>query len=172
MTNQSDSARIAGGTSPGLDGHIVHSALPLGVLLRYFDGTPQPPARFNRKLRDWKNSNSTGRLIEKSPPSAIGRSTYPASFVLHEGTYTSGGAPVIVVRRHYYVTTDLRFEVLELPQPGMVRVLTRWNGKDELRYLAASMADAETWAAHNRYSNLILQPVEDEPVVTRIGRAA
>ena len=25
----------------------------------------------------------------------------------------------------------------ELPQPGMVRVLTRWNGKDELQHLAS-----------------------------------
>jgi hypothetical protein len=70
------------------------------------------------------------------------------------------------------VTTDLRFEVVELPQPGMVRVLTRWNGKDELRHLAANMADAESWAARNRYSNLVLQLVEDEPVVSTIRRAA
>lgn len=172
MTHVSIPAPAAGAGAAVLDGQAVHDTVPLGALLRYFDGTPQPPARFTRKLRDWKSRNSTGRLIEKSPPSAIGASTYPAAFILHEGTYTSGGTPIIVVRCHYFVTTDLRFEILERPQPGMVRVLARWNGKDELRYFAPDMAAAEAWMQANRYSNLFLELVEDDAAPAQLGRAA
>lgn len=172
MTHASIPAPVTGAGTAVLDGQAVHDSLPLGTVLRYFDGTPQPPARFTRKLRAWQNRNSTGRLIEKSPPSAIGSSSYPASFMLHEGTYTSDDTPIIVVRCHYFVTTDLNFEILELPQPGMVRVLTRWNGKDELQHLAADMAAAEAWAERNRYSNLVLEPVEDDEVAARFRRAA
>lgn len=172
MTERTGNAPVAGATSIILDGDAVHATAPLGAVLRYFDGAPQPPARHTRKLRDWQTRNSTGRLVEKSPSAAMGGRTYPASFVLHEGTFMSGITPVLVVRRHYMVTTDLRFEVLELPQPGMVRVLTRWNGKDELKHLAANMADAESWASRNRYSNLVLQLVEDEPVISTLRRAA
>ncbi|OJU59463.1 MAG: hypothetical protein BGO08_03735 [Altererythrobacter sp. 66-12] len=155
-----------------LDGQSVHDTVPLGAVLRYFDGTPQPPARFTRKLRDWKRHNSTGRLIQKSPPSAIGASTYPAEFILHEGTYTSGGTPIIVVRCHYFVTTDLHFEILERPQPGMVRVLSRWNGRDELRHLAPDMAAAEAWMQANRYSDLVTEVVGADELPVQLRRAA
>lgn len=165
MTSDPAAARAA---TVILDGHAVHKSVPLGAVLRYFDGAPQPPARFNRKLRAWQSRNSTGRLVETSP----GSMTYPAGFVLHEGTYGSHGTPVLIVRRHYFVTTDLRFEVLELPQPGMVRVLTRWQGKEELRHLATDMAAAQAWAEQNRYSNMVLQPVDDNARATPIGRAA
>lgn len=169
MTHSSQADRPSGAVTAILDAAAVHQSVPLGAVLRYFDGAPQPPARFNRKLRDWKSRNSTGRLVEKSPAPANG--AYPAGFVLHEGTYGTDATPVLVVRCHYFITTDLRFEVLALPQPGMVRVLTRWNGKDELKHLAPDMAAAEAWAERNRYSNLVLQPVENALPV-QIGRAA
>ena len=172
MSNASDPVSGGEAAPAVLDGDAVYTDLPLGTLLRYFDGTPQPPARFTRKMRAWKGRNSTGRLIQKSPPSTIGASTYPAGFVLHEGTYSSDGTPIIVVRCHYFVTTDLHFEVVELPRPGTVRVLTRWNGKDELQVLAPDMAAAEAWAEHNRYSNLVFELVEDEALPVQIGRAA
>lgn len=168
MTHDSTATRPLAGASTMLDGHAVLTGVSLGTVLRYFDGTPQPPARHTKKLRAWQSRNNSGRLVEKSP----GTSSYPASFVLHEGTYASNGTPIIIVRRHYSVTTDLRFEILERPQPGMVRVLTRWNGKDELQHLAPDMAAAEAWAASNRYSNLVLETVEDDEAPVQLGRAA
>lgn len=160
--------RPLNGAATLLDGDAVVKAVSLGTVLRYFDDTPQPPARHSKKLRAWQSRNSSGRLVEKSP----GASSYPAGFVLHEGTYMSDGTPIIIVRRHYFVTTDLHFEVLERPQPGMVRVITRWNGKDELQHLAPDMAAAEAWAASNRYSNLVLETVGDDEVPVQLGRAA
>jgi len=155
-----------------LDGHAVYDAVPLGALIRYSDGTPRPPERFTRKLRAWKGTNGTGRLVEKSPPSALVGATYPAGFTLHEGDFASNGIIVMVVRRIYHVTTAMHFEIVELPQAGAVRLLTRWNGRDELKYLASHMAAAEAWMQRNRYSNLVTEIVgSDEPSV-QIGRAA
>jgi hypothetical protein len=171
MSNPIPHPATAGATSAVLDGHGVYDAVPIGAMLRYFDGTPQPPARFNRKLRDWQSRNGTGRLVEKSPPTTLRHSTYPASFTILQGTYGSHGVTVMVVRSIYHVTTAQHFEVIEWPQPGMVRVLHRWNGRDELKYLAPDMAAAEAWMANNRYSNLVTEVVgADAPA--DLGRAA
>ena len=51
---------------------------PLGAMIRFSDGTPQPPTRFKRKLRAWEDRNGTGRLTEKSGP-RDGRATSPCT---------------------------------------------------------------------------------------------
>src|SRR3546814_4433750 len=59
----------------------------------------------------------------------------------------------MVVTMTWHVTSPLYFEVIEAPAPGMVRVLTQWEGVDELRHLAPDMATAQSWLASHRYSN-------------------
>lgn len=155
-----------------LDGHAVFESVPLGTTLRYFDGTPQPPERHKRKVRDWKNRNGTGRLVEKIPPTTLGTSSFAAHFMLHEGSYGSNGIVVMVIRRAYQVTTNLHFEVVERPKAGMVRVLHRWNGRDELKHLAPDLATAEAWIAENGSTNLITEIVGDNELSAEIRRAA
>ncbi len=156
--------------------HIFDTA-PLGALIRYSDGQPKPPARFNKKLAAWERSNGVGRLTAKHP--AIQRTSYSsaAGFALHHGDFGSGGVIVMVVTVMYDVTSRLSFEIIERPEPCMVRVITRWNGTDELKYLAPNMTAAEAWLANNRYSNAILNVVSDDEDVgmmaaSVIGRAA
>lgn len=156
--------------------HIFDTA-PLGALIRYSDGRPKPPTRFNKKLAAWKRSNGVGRLISRNP--AVQRATYasPAGFALHHGDFASGGVIVLVVIVIYDVTSRLLFEIIERPKPGIVRVITRWNETDELKYLAPDMATAEAWLANNRYSNAILDAVSDDEgagtmAASLIGRAA
>lgn len=156
--------------------HFFDTA-PLGALIRYSDGQPKPPIRFNKKLASWERSNGVGRLIAKHP--AVERASYSsvAGFALHHGDFGSGGVIVMVVTVMYDVTSRLQFEIIERPKPGMVQVITRWNGTDELKYLAPNMAAAEAWLANNRYSNAILDVVsEDKDVGTMaasvIGRPA
>jgi hypothetical protein len=172
MSNPITSPAAAGTVPAVLDGQAVYNTVPLGAVLRYFDGTPQPPARFNRKLRDWRSRNGTGRLVEKSPPSTLGTRTYPAGFVLDQGSYGSNGVIVMTVRSHYQVTTAHHFEVIEWPPPDMVRLLHRWNGRDELKYLAPDMAAAEAWMQRNRYSNLATEVVGDDSPSIALGRVA
>lgn len=139
--------------------HIFEHA-PLGALIHFLDGTPRPPARFNRKVSAWENYNGSGRLTAKQPRRLIGNHWMPAGFQLHLGNYGSGGVTILVVTRHYQLTSPLTFEIIEVPQAGMVRVLTEWNGTIELRHLAANMATAEAWAAEHRYSGMRFEVVE------------
>ena len=154
--------------------HIYDTA-PLGSLIRFSNGEPRPPERFSRKLTAWNAQNGLGRLVERTPEQI--RPTYrsPASFCLHLGNYGSQDIIVLIVHRHYSVDSTLHFEIAERPQPGMVRVLTRFNGRDELRYLAPDMAAAERWMASNRYSNMCAEAVGNpDPVILPaiVGRAA
>lgn len=167
--NIHDPSRAA--VSSVLDGHAVVDAVPLGTTLRFFDGTPRPPERFRRKLSAWKNRNDTGRLVEKSAACTLGDRPFPATFTLHLGNYGSNGTIVMVVNRGFQATTDLRFENLERPAPGMVRVLSRRGGRVELHRLASDMAEAEAWMAKNRYCDPIAEIVGEDEAVT-LGRAA
>ena len=36
--------------------HIFDNT-PLGSIIRYSDGSPKPPARFNKKLEQWESNN-------------------------------------------------------------------------------------------------------------------
>ena len=165
-------------TSPRIFGANALSDLirtaPLGALLRYSDGQPRPPARFNKKLAAWERSNGVGRLIKKTP--AIVRPTYsiPEGFTLHYGDFDSGGVIVMVVTMTYHVTSALHFEIVEQPADGMVRVLTQWEGVDELRHLAPDMATAQSWFASHRYSNARFEVVGEEANTTLpdLGRVA
>lgn len=153
----------------------IFDAAPLGALIRYADGQPKPPARFNRKLAAWEHSNGVGRLIGKRPAVDRGSYAFPDGFALHRGDFASGGVIIMVVTMMVDVTSALHFEIIDLPNPGMVRVLTRANGEDELRYLAPDMATAQAWARDNRYSNMVFDVVGADDVGApshAIGRAA
>lgn len=147
---------------------------PLGALLRYSDGQPRPPARFNKKLAAWERTNGVGRLIKKTPTVVRPSYTMPEGFTLHHGDFGSSGIIVMVVTMTYHVTSPLHFEIVEQPAPGMVRVLTQWEGVDELRHLAPDMATAQSWFASHRYSNARFEVVGDEanPILPELGRAA
>ena len=140
--------------------HVFDTA-PLGALIRFSDGTPRPPDRFKRKLADWENRNGVGRLTRKSPAVDRGSSDYPASFALHLGSYGSGGTIVLVLTRHFLVTSGLHFAIAEMPSPGSVRVLTSYGDEDELRHLAPDMASAQAWFAVHHYSNARFDVVPD-----------
>ncbi|MBN8803624.1 MAG: hypothetical protein J0H81_00655 [Sphingopyxis terrae] len=154
----------------------IYDTAPLCSLIRFTNGEPCPPQRFNRKLRAWNNDNGMGRLIGRWPSKQFGSGhETPATFALHIGNYGSQGIVTIVVTRHYSIDSQLRFEILERPRPGMVRIITSFDGLDELRFLASDMRSAEDWIARNRYSNMRTEIVGDpDPVAlpSGIGRAA
>lgn len=158
-----------------MSAQLIYDTAPLGSLIRYSNGEPRPPERFTRKLKAWNNDNGIGRLIERSAEEI--RPTYrsPAGFCLHLGNYGSQSIIAIVVRRHYSVESALHFEIAETPRPGMVRVISSFGGREELRHLAPHMAAAEEWMARNRYSDMRAEIVPDPDLVilpSSIGRAA
>ncbi|HKX77580.1 MAG TPA: hypothetical protein VJM34_03570 [Novosphingobium sp.] len=158
-----------------MSAQLIYDTAPLGSLIRYSSGEPRPPERFTRKLKAWNNDNGIGRLIERSAEEI--RPTYrsPAGFCLHLGNYGSQGIIAIVVRRHYSVESRLHFEIVETPKPGMVRVISSFGGRDELRFLAPDLRAAEEWLERNRYSSARIEVVPDpDPVIqpSSLGRAA
>jgi hypothetical protein len=157
-----------------MSAHIVYDSAPLGSVIRYFDGTPKPPARFTRKVADWEGRNGTGRLVKKEPPRS--RATYrsPACFTLHEGEFGQGGIIVVSVRRSWSVESDLRFEIVERPKIGMVRVLRDLGNSPELLHLAKDREAAERWLASNSYGRAYLEEVSADEVGADVieGRTA
>lgn len=153
----------------------IYDTAPLGSLISYSNGKPRPPERFTRRLKAWTNDNGVGRLIERTVEEIRPTWRSPAGFCLHLGDYGSQGLIAIVVRRHYSVESTLHFEIVETPRPGMVRVLTNFGGREELRFLASDVRAAEEWLGRNRYSDARLEIVGDpDPAVlpSTLGRAA
>ena len=147
----------------------IFDAAPLGAMIRFTDGAPRPPDRFRRKLSAWQDRNDTGRLVEKCPGRDTGAREYPATFTLHMATYGGNGTIVLIVNRTFPVASDLAFEIVEQPRPGMVRVLTAFLGSTTLRHLARGMAGARAWLAEHHYQDAWFEVVTDDETQ---GRAA
>lgn len=157
-----------------MSAHIVYDSAPLGSVIRYSDGTPKPPARFRKKLSAWESRNGAGRLVKKEPPRTRATYSSPAYFTLHEGDFGQDGIIVVSVRRTWSVESDLRFEVVEHPAIGRVRVLQDLGDSPELLHLARDREAAEWWLASNRYSRAYLEEVTADEVGADVieGRAA
>lgn len=142
-----------------MSAHLIFDTAPLGALVRYFDGTPRPPARFAKKLAAWRQRNGVGRLTRKQP--ARERPTYvsPPSFTLHEGDFAAGDVIIVTVSRTFPLDSDLRFAIVEHPPLGAVRILQDMGENAELLHLATSREAAELWLATNRYSRARIEDV-------------
>ncbi|TIP72061.1 MAG: hypothetical protein E5X53_27125 [Mesorhizobium sp.] len=153
--------------------HTIYDCASLGII-RYSDGTARPPARFRKKLSAWESRNGTGRLVKKEPPRSRATYSSPACFTLHEGDFGQGGTVVVSVRRTWSVESDLRFEIVERPSIGMVRVLQDIGESPELLHLARDREAAERWLASNSYSRALLEEVSVDEVGADVieGRAA
>jgi hypothetical protein len=136
--------------------HIYDHA-PLGSLVRYSDDTAKPPARFSKKLAAWQKRNGVARLVRKEPRRDRPTYTSPASITLHEGDVANGGVVLVTVLRTHSVDSDLRFELIERPAFGAVRILQDHADNTELLHLAENRDAAERWLAQHRYSNARLE---------------
>lgn len=145
----------------------IYNNAPLGSLIRFSNGEPRPPERFKRKVAAWENNNGSGRLVECARPYEVGSYRAPASFTLQIGSYGSHGVVVLVVRRVCSIDSELHFEIADRPKPGMVRVLTSFQGRDELQYLAADMAEARGWLSEHGYPGARCEVVGDEDFLDR-----
>lgn len=150
-----------------MSAHTIYDCASLGSVIRYFDPTPKPPTRFTKKLVTWEGRNGTGRLVKKEPPRSRATQSSPAYFTLHEGDFGEGCVIAVSVRRTYSVESDLRFEIVERPSIGMVRVLKDLGDSPELLHLAGDREAAERWLANNPYSRAYLEEVTADLVEGR-----
>ncbi len=149
----------------------IIDAAPLGALVRYSDGSPKPPARFTKRLAAWERSNGIGRLVKKEPQRIHGNRTSPASFTLHEGNFSSDGVILVTIMRSHSADSALSFEVVEVPQPGQVKILLDFGGATELLHLAANQVAAELWIAREGYRNARLEVVGEDGDESGAGEA-
>jgi hypothetical protein len=157
-----------------MSAHIIFDNAPIGSIVAWSDRTPQPPARFNKKLATWRRNNSRGRLIRKQGARGIGSISLSASFTLHEADYGAGGVVAIRVHRTFSLESKLEFTIVERPTIGSVRVFDRAGDDAELVYLATNEADAKEWLTRHGYPNAVLVGVTADEVGADIveGRTA
>ncbi|MET4493827.1 hypothetical protein [Bradyrhizobium sp. LA7.1] len=157
-----------------MSAHTIFDNAPIGSIIAWSDGTPQPPARFRKKLAAWQSSNSKGRLIRKQGGRGVGNVSLSACFTLHEVDYGAGGVIAIRLHRTFSLESKLHFTVVERPAVGSVRVFDRAGASGELVYLAAHEADAKEWLTRHGYPGAVLQEVTADEVGADAveGRAA
>jgi hypothetical protein len=63
----------------------IYDTAPLGALIRFYDGTPEPPARQRCKRAAWSGTNGTGRLVRKTPASDLSVPGFKLHFVNRRG---------------------------------------------------------------------------------------
>jgi len=152
---------------------LVYELVPIGSMLSWSDGTPQPPAHHRKKLGVWKTNNGSGRLIRKEAPRSTGTCRSPACFTIHEGDYGSAGTIVLRVHRSFDVEScRLAFAVVELPAIGSVRVFDRAGDGAVLVHVAADCAAAEEWLSRHGYPQAVLEEVTHMPDSTHSVTAA
>jgi len=147
-----------------MSAHTIFDNAPIGSLIAWSDGTPRPPARFNKKLAAWRTNNSRGRLIRKQGARGVGNISLSACFTLHEADYGAGGVIAVRVHRTFSVESKLRFTVVERPAVASVRVFDRAGDDAELVYLATNEADAREWLTRHGYPRAVLEEVTADEV--------
>lgn len=135
-----------------MNAQMIYDTAPFGALIRFSDGTKEPPVRHMRKRSAWKARNNTGVLVSKTPASDNPKLDLPASFSLREGELTSNGVTCVTFQRSFDTNSQLSFEVLQTPQPGSVLVLSGFAKQVELLNLAEDQAAAEAWLADHPHT--------------------
>lgn len=146
-----------------MNAQMIYDTAPFGALIRFSDGTKEPPARHTRKLTAWKARNNTGVLVSKAPASDNPKLDLPATFSLREGELTSNGVTCVSFLRSFGTNSPLTFEVLQTPQPGSVLILSSFSKQVELLHLAADQAAAEAWLVKAHGAKPCLLPLNPTP---------
>lgn len=157
-----------------MSAHTIIDNAPIGSIVTWSDGTPQPPTRFRKKLASWQTNNSRGRLIRKQGGRSASCVPLSACFTLHEADYGAGGVIAIRVHRTFSSDSKLHFTIAERPAIGWVRVFDRAGDDAELVYLAANEPDAKEWLTRHGYPHAVLDQVTADEVGADAveGRAA
>ena len=150
----------------------IFDLAPIGSIVAWSDGTPRPPERHAKKLAAWRSNNARGRLIARQAERRLGTVVIPAGFTLHETDLASGGVTIMKVFKSFSVASNLRFEVVERPPTGSIRIFDRPGNGRELVHLAADRHEAEAWLSRHGYPHAVLEGVLDAVAIAGEGRAA
>lgn len=122
---------------------------PMGAVVQFSDGTPQPPARFSKKLDTWKNSNGFGVYV--------GRTIFEDDF--ESITIRIADTDIFVINRVFTASSlHLDFTVKTLPLVGSILAFDEFSarldsrGGPEAKKVWANEYTAREWATRNRYN--------------------
>jgi hypothetical protein len=121
-----------------LSAREIYDIAPLGSLIRFSDGAPEPPARHRRKRTAWLSNNGAARLVRKTPADHLSG----PSFALHLGNFGSGDVTVVEAYRIITMASTLSYAILERPRSGQAVVLQDKSGIHSLIHLADTEDDA------------------------------
>jgi hypothetical protein len=147
-----------------MSAHTIIDNAPIGSIVAWSDGTPQPPTRFRKKLAAWQTNNSKGRLIRKQGGRGVGNVSLSACFTLHEADYGAGGVIAVRIHRTFSLNSKLFFSIIERPAIGSVRVFDRAGDDAELVYLATNEPEAKEWLTRHGYPRAVLEEVTADEV--------
>ena len=140
---------------------------PLGALVAYRDGSPQPPPRFTRKLAAWRRFNGVGRLDEKTPTTFRGAHEVPARFTLHVGDFGSYGTVVMTVRMVFDVRSPLTFAVVDAA-PGTFVCFLSDGVHLEVDRVVRDEEEARLWLASPRLERAFVATVQADRSLRRL----
>ena len=143
---------------------------PLGALVAYSDGRPRPPARFKRKLSDWRRFNGVGRLDSVTPADVVGRHEVPGRFMLHVGDFGSFGTIVLTMRLCFDARSPLAFDAID-PKPGAVVGFLSDGVRLELGGVFADMGAASAWLAEPHADRAFIAEVRPDRTLRRLAPA-
>lgn len=153
--------------------HIYENA-PLGALIAYSDGSPQPPDELREHIAEWYSRNGLGPLIAKHPAAEYPFHTEPPTITLRVSEY---GVDVPLSKqkvRTFTTASDLTFWIVGPPCVGEVRILRDIDGVNEMLHLARDRAAAERWLVDNPGEAIRLEEVTADEIAAYAveGRAA
>lgn len=121
----------------------IFATAALGTIIRFSDGTPRPPERFNKKLRAWEGRNGVGKLVCKRASEGV-KEWDKDRFTLCTGEYRSGMVIALIVNMTYSVDSDLTFTVERCIDEGRFVLLTHSEHVGtEFKGDFATLAEAE-----------------------------
>jgi hypothetical protein len=115
---------------------------PFGAYVKFTDGTPRPPDRFNKKLRAWKDSNDAGYFMSAEPSDGV-HDYSKDSFVLR-----TLDDPVLIINRHFGVAgSNKTFEVVSMPKPGTILAMNKYRKeRHEVAHIWPTLGHAKAWS--------------------------
>ncbi len=118
---------------------------PYGATVRFSNGQPKPPARFNKKLREWESHNSAGRFVraEQADPSAQ---------YSREGFVLQTRHAIIIMQMCFGLEGSNTFEIEQTPPPGTILAFTKFGRDLELQAVCLTEGEARKWWDRNRHS--------------------
>jgi hypothetical protein len=157
------------GTSPSGAGRtipasLVYDRIPIGTRLRYSDHIPEPPASRQGDLAVWRLYNGTGRLARKDPAPHCSPLPQPESITIRTAEFGERSAVGFTLALGNPSTGVMRFEILELPPLGSVRILAPEGDNTELLHLAEDERAAIAWLARHPVATAIFDPVTADEI--------